>query len=266
MKLQNVPLDQIVSNPWRDEDLFPVDKDHVAELRASINEHGFFGGIKGRRRSGKVELGCGHARIAAARKAGLDAVPIYIDDIDDDTMLRLMTDENATQGGTTAAAVLNEVAAVTRRLIEGLLQPGTIVPGCLKAFENKLAAEKAASNLRKGTSVHVAFGHNVIRAYLGQGNPANALRGERAIREAVSALKQSGHFDGIVDDVLRKHPLLANAKPSKSTDVVKIPQPKPRRRVLDERSANVFRNDHQFHAFREAVTTSAAQKAIQIGR
>jgi hypothetical protein len=37
------------------------------------------------------------------------------------------------------ARILNEVAAVTRRLIEGLLtDPGTIVPGSVaKAFENK---------------------------------------------------------------------------------------------------------------------------------
>jgi hypothetical protein len=37
-----------------------------------------------------------------------------------------------------------------------------------------------------------------------------------------------------------------------------------RRRILDERCANVFDNEHQFHAFREAVTTDAAQKAIQV--
>src|SRR5262252_4618856 len=34
--------------------------------------------------------------------------------------------------------------------------------------------------------------------------------------------------------------------------------------MLDERTAGVFKNDHQFHAFREAVTTSAAQKAIPV--
>jgi hypothetical protein len=34
--------------------------------------------------------------------------------VDDDAMLRLMTDENATQGGNSPGAVLNEVAAVMR--------------------------------------------------------------------------------------------------------------------------------------------------------
>jgi hypothetical protein len=42
-------------------------------------------------------------------------------------MLRLMTDENATQAGANPGAVLNEVA-VTRRLIDGLFEGGgTIV-------------------------------------------------------------------------------------------------------------------------------------------
>jgi hypothetical protein len=46
-----------------------------------------------------------------------------------------MTDENATQAGS-PGAVMNEVAAVTRRLIDGLLGSGTIVPQPIaKAFE-----------------------------------------------------------------------------------------------------------------------------------
>lgn len=32
MKAATVSLDKIKPNPWRDLDLFPVDKNHVAEL------------------------------------------------------------------------------------------------------------------------------------------------------------------------------------------------------------------------------------------
>jgi ParB-like chromosome segregation protein Spo0J len=142
MKIQNVPIADIVPNPWRDMKLYPLDDDHVAELRASIADHGFFGGVKGSRINGKVELGCGHSRIEAARAAKLDTVPIFIGDIDDDGMLRLMTDENATQSGSNPGAVLNEVAAVTRRIIDGVLSP-TIVPlSVAKAFENQRGIER----------------------------------------------------------------------------------------------------------------------------
>jgi hypothetical protein len=42
------------------------------------------------------------------------------------------------------------------------------------------------------------------------------------------------------------------------------PESKPQTRILDERTASLFNNDHQFHAFREAVTTRAAQKVIPV--
>src|SRR4051794_38190724 len=116
MQMEYIPVTQIVNNPWRNTDLFPISADHVRELTNSIGDHGFFGGIKARRRNGQVELGCGHARVEAARIAGLKEVPIFIDDLDDDEMLRLMTDENATQAGSSPGAALNEVAAITQRI------------------------------------------------------------------------------------------------------------------------------------------------------
>jgi ParB-like chromosome segregation protein Spo0J len=271
MKLHHVPLEDIVANPWRDTTLYPMDKDHVAELRDSIDDHGFFGGVKGRRVNGKVELGCGHARIEAARRAKLETVAIFIDDMDDDQMLQLMTDENATQAGANPAAVLNEVAAITRRLIEGLTesQAGTIVPASVsKAFENKRAIEVAQAKLQKrltNPNAELPIGHVVIRAYLGQGKPDRSHRGERQIREAISTLKQSGRYDKIIEEALRKHPQpVTDVKESTSTTVAKTKPPKPRRRILDERCAQVFPNEHQFQAFREAVTTTAAQKVIPV--
>src|SRR5262245_31836874 len=154
MKLQNIPLDQIIWNHWRDKDLYPIDADHVKELRESIDDHGFFGGVKGRRINGKVEIGCGHMRVEAARKAKLETIPVFIEDLDDDQMLRLMTDENALQAGSSPGAVMNEVAAVTKRLMEGLLdQPDNCPAGVTKAFD-KAGLIQARTRLR-GNSPHM---------------------------------------------------------------------------------------------------------------
>jgi hypothetical protein len=268
MKLQNVPVGDIVKNPWRDKDLYPISDDRIAGLRESIRTHGFFTTPKGRRRNGKVEIGCGHARLAAAKKAGLATIPIFIDDIDDDAMLLLMTDENALQSGANPGAVMNEVAAVTRRLIEGLLRGGTIVPPVAKAFESNLAIEAARGKLRRGTDVHIALGHGIIRRYLGQGDIDESHRAERQVREAITALKQSGKYDDIVDEALRRYPPVVSAAPSTSTAVARRAPARrvPRERILDERCASVFPNDHQFHAFREAVTTRTARRFIPIER
>jgi hypothetical protein len=261
MKLQNVPLDQIVWNPWRDKTLFPIDDEHVAGLRASITEHGFFQTLKGRRRGGKVELGCGHSRFEAAKlRPKLDSIPIYVDDIDDDQMLRLMTDENALQAGGNPGAVMNEVAAVTRRLIEGLEISPTIVGDVVKAFESKQAIESARSKIRAGNA-HLALGEAVIRRYLGEGDPDKSPRPARAIREAIGALKQSGRYDDLVEEMRLRHSVASKH----SNDTAVIPKEfKFRRRILDERTANLFPNDHQFHAFREAVTTFSAQAVIPV--
>jgi ParB/Sulfiredoxin domain len=261
MKLHYVPLDQIVWNPWRDKNIFPLDAEHVAGLRASIKRHGFFTTPKGRRRNGKVELGCGHARFEAAKKAGEETIPIFIDDIDDDEMLALMTDENALQWGSNPGAIMNEVAAATRRVIEGLVtfdRDTTCPTQIRRAFENKTAMDQARGKLR-GNAPHLAFGHNVLRAYLGE------HRGERAIREAISALKQSGVYAEIVTDELSKHPEPVADKPAaKTTAIAKTERAAPTPRLLDERTAHIFENDYQFHTFRQAVTTPAGRKLIPV--
>jgi hypothetical protein len=264
MKLQNIPIEQIVWNPYRDKKLHPIDLDHVNELRRSIKDHGFFGGIKGRRRNGNVELGCGHARLEAARKEQYETLPIYIDDIDDDAMLRLMTDENATQGGSSPGAVMNEVAAVTRRLIEGLVSSDNCPEKIQRLFNGVKGIKQTRTKLRTGSDVHRTLGVDVIRAYLGQGKPELSPRTERQIREAISALKQSIVYDTMVEQILLEHPEPVAAK----TTTQAVAKPKKLKRVpqrtLNERTADVFDNEHQFHAFRETVQTSVAKKAIPV--
>ena len=76
--------------------------------------------------------------------------------------------------------------------------------------------------------------------------------------------KQSGKYDDIVDEALLKYPPPVTDQPAKGKDIIKAPPKQRRPRILDERTANVFPNDHQFHAFRDAVTTQAAQKIIPV--
>jgi ParB family chromosome partitioning protein len=260
-----VGLDQIKPNPWRDFGLFPIDQDHVEGLKQSIGRHDFFGGIKARERDGFFEIAFGHHRVEAARLAGLTSIEILVGDISDDDMLNLMVTENGQQRGSSPGAMMNEVAAVTRRLIEGLLKTGTIIPVSVAgAFESKAAIEMARGKLRNDSNTHLLLGHNVIRAYLGQGNKDRSPRSERQVREAISALKQSGVYDRIVEQALLEHPQpVADAGPN--AKAVAKSEPKPKRiPTLDPRTAEVFENDHQFHAFRTAVTTHAAQRFIPV--
>jgi hypothetical protein len=264
MKLHHIPIDDIVKNPWRDESLFPIDDEHINDLVLSIGAHDFYSSLKGRRRNGKVEIACGHARVKAARKAKVDTIPVFIADMTDDDMLRLMADENATQYGSNPGAVMNEVAAVTRRLIEGLSGVGTIVPTLAKCFESKLALEQARAHIRNGNAGRV-LGHDKIARYLGDGDASKSRRGERAIREAIGTLKQSGRYDAMIEQELLKHPQPVSDKPpAKRKDMIKVLRPLLPPRILDERTAHIFTNDYQFKTFRDAVTSNAARRVLPV--
>jgi hypothetical protein len=266
-----VPLDQITNNPFRDLKLHPIDDEQIAGLVNSIRDHGFFASLKGRRRNGKVELGCGHSRVAAARQAKITSVPIYLDDLDDSAMVQLMTVENALQHGANPGAVMNEVASVTRLLIEDLIRQGQRVPVTLTlAFDDERAIDVARRRVeacRTKPNADVPVSHNVIMRYLGNGDPKKSPRAERQVREAIAALKQSGIYDRIVDGAVRKYPQPVNGKPASSErEIATVPQPKVPRRILDEQTAHLFPNEHQFSAFRDAVTSSAAQKVIPVNQ
>lgn len=262
MRMQNIPLDQIVHNPWRDMTVYPIDPEHVKELRASIKRHGFFGGIKGRRHNGVIELGCGHHRVEAARKEGLDTVPVFIEDMDEDKMIALMTEENATQQGQSGAAILSDVAAVMRRLVTILLDPsGDNAPIGALYFDGKKGFGTARGKLLAGMrdpNKDGGLGWVVIQRYLGN------LRTKRQIIEAITTLKQSARYDHIIEDEISKHPQpVLSAPPAKKKEVAYQPTPK-RVKVYDDRCAAVFPNDYQAQAFREAVTTEGAKKFIPV--
>jgi hypothetical protein len=52
-----------------------------------------------------------------------------------------------TQAGANPGAVLNEVAAVTRRIIDGLLGETIVPTSVIKAFENKAGIDQAPFGL-----------------------------------------------------------------------------------------------------------------------
>jgi hypothetical protein len=75
----------------------------------------------------------------------------------------------STAKGFSWRARAHEVAAVTRRLIEGLLErPDNCPVSIAKAFESQMAVKAARTKLRTGNNPHRAIGVDTIRAYLGQ--------------------------------------------------------------------------------------------------
>jgi hypothetical protein len=90
-------------------------------------------------------------------------------------MIALMTNENATQGGYSGAAVLADVTATMRRLVGILLQPGDFAQIQAKCFEGKKGFETARGKLLaklKDPDKDGGLGWPVIMRYLGHGDAA----------------------------------------------------------------------------------------------
>jgi hypothetical protein len=109
-------------NPFRDYHVDPIDEDRVAMLTKSIKENGFWGGVVLRKnKDGKLEIGAGHHRVAAAIKAGEKSTDLFVGDFDDDAMAVVYATENATHRGGSGTAGAGSIAAAVRFLAKGAI-------------------------------------------------------------------------------------------------------------------------------------------------
>lgn len=85
-----VPIDSIALSG----DNMREDAGDLIELAESIKDHGILQPLLVAEDGDSLVLVCGHRRLSAARKAGLDEVPVIIRKLDDDERLSLMIVEN----------------------------------------------------------------------------------------------------------------------------------------------------------------------------
>jgi hypothetical protein len=149
LTMPDVLLHLIRPNPFRDFDLHPIDEAQVEKLRASIGADGFWASVVARPVGGGYEIAFGHHRIEAAKKLGMERVPIEVRALSDFQMVRMLASENATQRGTTAAASLDAIAALSRVITAGCLaHDASLIP---KIFGISLtAAERVWGHVRRG--------------------------------------------------------------------------------------------------------------------
>jgi len=92
--VRNIPLDRITPNPEQPRMTF--DEDALAELAASVTEHGVLQPILVRPMGDlhQYQLVAGERRWRAARAAGLHEIPALIEQLDDETALEIGIIEN----------------------------------------------------------------------------------------------------------------------------------------------------------------------------
>lgn len=111
MKIQ---IKDLKPNPFRDIENYPISESKLHSLINSINETGFWDNILARKKDGEIQIAYGHHRLLAAEKAlGEEAfVNIPVKDLDDESMVRVMAEEN-NDYYSTDVAIIDETIRVT---------------------------------------------------------------------------------------------------------------------------------------------------------
>lgn len=91
-EVQQVAVDLILPNPYQPRRLFAAEE--LAELAASIRQHGLIQPVTVRPRSGRYELVVGERRVRAARLAGLTEIPALVKEWSDQEAMEIALIEN----------------------------------------------------------------------------------------------------------------------------------------------------------------------------
>jgi len=120
-----IPLNKIKPNPFRNMDRYPIQRDKIEALKESFRKTGFWGNIVARESDGHVEIAYGHHRLVALRedsKSKTAKVDVIIKKLGDDTMVRMMADENMQEWGTSAAVEQETIRAVVEAYAAGKIE------------------------------------------------------------------------------------------------------------------------------------------------
>lgn len=233
-----VPLHLIDPNPFRDFDLHPIDETQVARLRASIDAGKFWASVVARQVGKRFQLAFGHHRIAAARLAKLEEVALDVQPLTDWDMVLMLTSENATQRGTTAAASLDSIAAISKKLAQDCFVIDE--QGVAKIFATipRDAAESVLGKMQQGEGP----GERCIIDTA----PAGTFT-RNQVRLALGVLKDSG----------RMARLLAEAHGDSQPDETAPP-------TFDANCARLFKLDYHLQEFRRIVTDETVQSYLTV--
>lgn len=114
-----VQIKDLRPNPFRDIESYPIDEKKVQSLTKSIKQTGFWDNILARKNNGKIEIAYGHHRLIVLKKLFKpgDYIDIPIRELDDETMIKIMANENDEHWRTTPA-IVNETVKVTKKFLE----------------------------------------------------------------------------------------------------------------------------------------------------
>lgn len=208
-----VKLKDILPNPFRDIENYPINREKVEALKTSFEKTEFWDNVVGRiNKEGKPELAYGHHRwVALLESYGpRHEIDLIIRNLDDATMIQIMANENMDDWGTNAIVDIETVAAVVKAFGEGKIELPKANPRAAGGLRGSMryAPSFIPEKLRNDTHVSKSYTAQGIGEFLSwldkdgtaQDKIHTALTALQYIEEGIITLKA---FDGISSSGIR---------------------------------------------------------------
>lgn len=117
-----IRIKNLLPNPYRNIEAYPIDREKIRQLRNSIRETSFWDNILARPapKDGKYQIAYGHHRLVAIKEElGVDTViDIPVRDLSDEDMLKIMANENMQEWSTDWRVIVETVRQAKKFLEE----------------------------------------------------------------------------------------------------------------------------------------------------
>lgn len=126
--LKTIAVKNIVPNPYRHMEKYPIWENKIEELQRSYTETGVWPTIVGRMFGDKLELAFGHHRWVAAQRAGIKEIPVNVLKLSNEQMLKMMIHENSEDWGSNALIDQEALRATLEAVADGEVDVSGFVP------------------------------------------------------------------------------------------------------------------------------------------
>lgn len=206
-----VKIKDLYPNPYRDMDNYPINRDKVETLKASIKQTGFWDNIVARNMDGKIQIAYGHHRLTALREAlpWDTEVDIPIKDLPDSVMIQIMANENMEEYRT-GPAIIDETVRVAKKYLEEHPEEAIKYGDLSKMKHDSSVGRSSISRFLNWPESRVSYSLerlNLERSGMVNRQAINKLPTERSARDFVKAAQKwelpVEEHESVVDEIMR---------------------------------------------------------------
>lgn len=187
---QTFKIAEILPNPFRHIEHYPIKRPKVDALKESIETTGFWENIVARSVNGRAEIAYGHHRLRALQEMFRpeDEVELIVRDLDDSAMLKIMARENMEEWGSSVAVEHETIRAVVQAYAEGkivLSQPDEKMSRSLLRYAPSFV--RGSSTATVDHTEHYPYTAQTVAAFIGWTKPRGEAQSK--VHDALAALE-----------------------------------------------------------------------------